>query len=107
MGGRPAWKRNEACVAKDFGTERTPLSGGNSRITRSDTLHKRLFIDSKRRKSHAVLKTFREIIPMARKEKKIPVLVLVEPKYQGYYVVVRSKDLEAFAKEVEKSWRRA
>lgn len=34
-------------VAKFFGTHRTPLSGGASRHTRSDTLHDRLFIEVK------------------------------------------------------------
>lgn len=41
------WKSVELRLAKMFGVRRTPLSGGNSAHTRSDTLHPRLFIELK------------------------------------------------------------
>ena len=40
-------KTQERRVARFFGTERTPLSGGASRHTRSDTLHPKLYIEVK------------------------------------------------------------
>ena len=42
-----SWKAYERRVARYFGSERTPLSGGNSRHTRSDSLHERLYIECK------------------------------------------------------------
>ena len=62
------WKSIEAHLARMFATERTPLSGGNSKMTRSDTLHPRLFIEVKQRKFHAVAKLFRETKELAKKE---------------------------------------
>jgi hypothetical protein len=100
------WKRNEREVAHDFGTERTPLSGGASRITRSDTLHRVLFIDVKRRKSHSILRTFRDISVLARRERKIPVLALAEERAHGYWMVVHCDDVLAFAEEVVKGFRK-
>ena len=41
------WKAFERKVAKALDTFRTPLSGGNSRHTRSDTLHKDLYVEVK------------------------------------------------------------
>ena len=41
------WKSVELRLAKMFGVRRTPLSGGNSAHTRSDTLHPTLFIELK------------------------------------------------------------
>jgi hypothetical protein len=43
------WKNFERVVAALFGTKRTSLSGGNSKITRSDTMHPYLFIECKTR----------------------------------------------------------
>jgi len=40
-------KTQERRVARYFGVERTPLSGGASRHTRSDTLHPDLFLEVK------------------------------------------------------------
>ena len=41
------WKSVEGEIARWFGSTRTPLSGGNSKHTRSDTLHKRFFVECK------------------------------------------------------------
>jgi len=48
------WKSVELRLARMFGTERTPLSGGNSKHTRSDTLHPRLFIELKHGNSSSI-----------------------------------------------------
>ena len=49
------WKSRERKVAKYFNTHRTPLSGGSSRHTRSDSLHDSLFVECKLRKKHSVI----------------------------------------------------
>ena len=43
MTARRTWKQRESDVAAFFNGERTPLSGGNSKITRSDVIHEDLF----------------------------------------------------------------
>lgn len=42
-----AWKKFERKIATKLGTFRTPLSGGSSRHTRSDTLHRELYVEIK------------------------------------------------------------
>ena len=55
MTARRTWKQRESNVANFFHGERTPLSGGNSKITRSDVIHDELFIECKLKKKHAVI----------------------------------------------------
>ena len=124
------WKAIESHLARMFSTERTPLSGGNSKITRSDTLHPRLFIEVKQRKFHAVMKLFRETKDLAKKEYaicwgcdgkgttkvfekcpacggegrwigKIPVVVLHETGSHDYLIVCEVSDLKRIAEEVK------
>jgi hypothetical protein len=75
-----AWKRDEREVAEYFGTHRTPLSGGSSRHTRSDTLHPTLFIEVKTRSAvpatwSAIRRLFEEIEQKAAVERKRAILV--------------------------------
>lgn len=93
------WKRRERQVATFFGTNRTPLSGGSSRHTRSDTLHDSLFIECKHRKKHSAVKLWQETAELARKENKIPVVALSEKGKQGFYVLIHSSDLLAVANQ--------
>ena len=88
------WKGVEARLAKEFGTFRTPLSGGNSRHTRSDTLHPKIFFELKHGSSaqmsyNKVCKLYGEVETQAFVENKIPVVVLHD---KG------SRDLQAFVK---------
>lgn len=82
-----------------FSTTRTPLSGGNSRHTRSDSLEPFLFIEAKYRQKHSVLTLFRETKKLAAKEKapdgkaKIPVVALAEKNQKGVYFLLHSDDL--------------
>lgn len=46
---KTTWKKFELKVAKDFGTNRTPLSGMVKSLTNSDTLHPDLYIECKYR----------------------------------------------------------
>ena len=38
-----AWKKRERDVASYFKGVRTPLSGGNGKVTRADVIHENLF----------------------------------------------------------------
>jgi hypothetical protein len=93
------WKGRERQVAKFFGTERTPLSGGNSKHTRSDTLHEHLFVECKQRKVHAAVKQWYETALLARKENKIPVVCLSQKGKPGFFILVHSSDLLAVANQ--------
>lgn len=94
MTSRSTWKRAERQTAKFFGTERTPLSGGNSKITRSDTIHHKLFVENKYRKKCAVRTLYDKTVKMAEKEKKVPVLTLHAANRKGFLIVVHSDDLD-------------
>jgi hypothetical protein len=95
------WKSIEASISRFFGTTRTPLSGGNGKMTRSDTLHPRLFIEVKQRKSHSTAKLFRSTKDLAKKESKIPVVVLHETGSHDYLIVCEVSDLKRIAEEVK------
>ena len=83
-----SWKAVERKVAKSLGTNRTPLSGGNSGHTRSDTLDEKLFVEVKHRKHFSVLSLYRATQLLARKENKIPVLCLKEKNQRGELAVM-------------------
>ena len=87
------WKGRERQIAEFFGTRRTPLSGGNSGHTRSDTLHKLLFIEAKQRKKHTAVTLWDETDLLARAEGKIPVVALTEKGRRGFWLVIHSSDL--------------
>jgi hypothetical protein len=82
MSGEPAWKKVERAVAHFWGTERTPLSGGNSRHgTHSDTLHPKVYIELKHGRAcpptwAGILKLFADVEQKAELERKRAVLVL-------------------------------
>lgn len=97
------WKRRERAVADLFGSVRTPLSGGSSRITRSDSLHPRLFVETKLRARHAVVTLWRAVATLAKQENKTPVLALTERGKPGVWLLIRSDDVVAVAKEIEQA----
>ena len=86
-------------MGRYFGSDRTPLSGGNGGVTRSDTLHDTLFIEHKHHKKHSVISLYDETKEMALKEEKIPVVTLSEKGRPGFYIVVHSDDLTAVANQ--------
>jgi len=83
-----AWKAFERRIAKSLGTERTPLSGGASHHTRSDTLHPELYVECKNAQRVNVFALWRETCPVAERENKIPVLALHEFDRQGTMAVI-------------------
>lgn len=96
---RNTWKQGERCVADFFGSKRTPLSGGNSGHTRSDSLSKYFFVETKYRESNATFKLFEKTKALAKKEKKIPVVCLIQKRKHGFLIVA---DASSFA---ELAWR--
>ncbi len=81
------WKKFEREVAKDFETERTPLSGSNSKQTNSDTLSDTYFIECKYKKKMGLFSLWKSVMALAGKEGKIPLLALKEKHAQGYLLV--------------------
>lgn len=89
------WKSIERKVASYFGSKRTPLSGGNSGHSRSDSLHPTLFIETKYRAVHSAVTLWRKTAILAAKEKKMPVVALAEKGSRGFWLVIHSEDLHA------------
>ena len=102
---RRTWKLFEARVANFFKTTRTPLSGGASRHTESDTLHEALFIEAKLRQKLPIADLFDEVMKKAKKENKVPLLALQKKNRKGWLLVCRPEDvhlISSYAKEYEK-----
>lgn len=81
MSRHPAWKKVEERVAAFIDTRRTPLSGGNSGHTRSDTLHPDIYAEIKHgagcpRSWSGVLDLFESTEELAAAEHKVALLVL-------------------------------
>jgi len=89
---RGTWKAGERRVAAFFGTLRTSLSGGNSKITRSDTMHGELFIEVKHRKKNSVRTLHDTVKEQAKAEMKIPVLAFLDTNRPGFLLVIHSDD---------------
>jgi hypothetical protein len=87
-----AWKQFERRVSRFFKTERNALSGGNSKVTRSDTLHPTLFIECKQRERFAVIRTWDDAKKSATVEDKTPVVCLSEKGRPGFWILVHSDD---------------
>jgi hypothetical protein len=89
------WKRRERQGARLFGARRQPLSGsaGRDDLTRSDSDHDKLFLETKLRASWSVRTLFDRTRELASKESKIPVLVLASKGRAGCLLVVDSADL--------------
>jgi hypothetical protein len=96
-----SWKKLEQKVARLRGTKRTPLSGGNSRQTRSDTLDDTFFIECKLRKNTAIWNLYEQVEELAKKENKLPVLVIKKKGKHGELFIVNDRYLKAFIENWE------
>ncbi len=98
------WKQFESTVARDFGSERNPLSGENSRHdTNSDALHEKVYIEAKRDQKVfgiRLVKLIEDTMAKAKKEKKVPMIAVKIKGKHGYMVVCHKKDLKALAEEM-------
>jgi hypothetical protein len=81
---------------------RQVLSGlsGRGERTRSDSTHKRLFIETKTRAASSVRSLWEETRKKARREHKIPVVMLYDKNKPGALIVVHETDLLAAASEL-------
>jgi hypothetical protein len=104
---RTSWKRRERNAARLFGAQRQVLSGscGRGERGRSDTTHDRLFIETKLRASSSVRSLWERTRELARRESKIPVLMLYAKGKPGGLVVVHESDLAAVAPELGDDWQ--
>ena len=94
-----AWKRRERDVASFFHGQRTSLSGGHGKVTRSDVMHNKLFIECKLRAKHTVVSLWDDTAKLAKEEDKTPVIALCEKNRPGFWVMVHSSDLDKLIKE--------
>lgn len=95
------WKAVERRIARWLGSERNPLSGRHGKISRSDSIHPLLYIETKWRKRHSAVSLWRDTAKKADKENKIPVCCLVEHSKHGFWLLVHSQDLLAVANQRE------
>ena len=94
-----AWKKRERDVAQYFNGTRTPLSGGNGKVTRSDVIHDDLFIECKLRAKHTVVSLWDDTAKLAKNEGKTPVIALCEKNRPGFWIMVHSDDLKKIKDE--------
>jgi hypothetical protein len=101
---RNTWKAAERRVAAMFGTLRQRLSGSSGRDdeTAADTKHPRLFIEVKYRAKHAARSLFDETANLAKKERKTPVVVLVDKGRPGFLLCLHINDLSFIASQLAK-----
>jgi len=96
-----AWKQMERNIAKKFGTERSGYEQSKKkRNTSSDTLHPRLYIECKRTKRVHLWTLWDRTQTEARRERKIPLLVLKHPDLASSLLVCRLRDIKKIAKEM-------
>jgi len=100
MADKP-WKQRERDGAGEFGAKRTIGSGSLGREDRtcSDSTHERLFIETKLRKSHAVVSLWDKTAKLAKKEKKTPALLFAQHQRPGFWVFCKLDDLPIVAAE--------
>lgn len=84
------WKAFERRVARAFGCERTPLSGGSSRHTRSDTLHPTLYIECKSNVAHPLLRGWNRHTAAAKAFGLMPLGMIIPGPPRGPLVVWHS-----------------
>lgn len=96
---KTTWKSKEEMLANLFGSTRRPLSGGNSKTGRDDSLHPKLFIECKYRQSHSVWNLYRKVEELAKKELRTPLIGLAEKNQQGILLAFNSNDLQVIVDE--------
>jgi hypothetical protein len=99
---RRTWQKAEDRVAAFFGVRRQLCSGSSGRddVTASDSTHPVLFVETKYRKCHTVRTRHDEVKERARKEKKTPVLALVDKNREGFLLGIHSDNFLTVAAEV-------
>lgn len=101
---RNTWKNFERYIAGIFKSTRAPLSGGNGKVTRSDSFHKSMFLSCKYTRSNH--KTVRSLIAAERQKAKVEgkfaVCVIGEfDDKQNSFVAIHLQDMAAFCEAVK------
>lgn len=100
MTSRSTWKQRERQSAALFGSVRNPLSCGHGGVTRSDSRHERLFLETKLRVKHTVVTLYDETAKLAKLEGKIPVVALAEKNRPGLWLLIKAEDMQSVANEM-------
>lgn len=87
---KSTWVRAEQGLAAIFGALRRPLSGSANRddIDSDDSLHPRLYLESKVRANSALWTLWRKTRAAAIRAKKVPVLGIREKHGKGCLLVI-------------------
>jgi hypothetical protein len=95
------WKQAERRVAEMFGCLRQVLSGSSGRPDKSasDSTHETLFIECKYRESHTTRTLWEGTRALARKERKTPVVALVDKGKPGALLCIHGDDFPAVIAE--------
>ena len=98
---KSTWKKREAQAAGLFGVRRQRCSGSSGRddCSRSDSTHDRLFIETKLRAAHSAVALYDATRILARREHKIPMVILAQKHRPGVLLLIDPADLEAVARE--------
>ena len=89
------WKAFERSTAKQFGSSRMLMKGTDEK---ADIKHPLFHIDCKLRKAWSIPRWFRELRTDARKQHKIPLLVLRRPTKKITYAVCEFDTFISLAK---------
>ena len=90
---RSTWKHLERQVAKFFGSVRNALSGRNSKVSASDSIHPTLFIECKLREKMPMWDLWEQSQEFGKKEGKTAVVALKKKGKKGFLLVVHCDDL--------------
>ena len=94
-----SWKVLERRVAEVLGGRRAPLSGSRGSDTTGDVIHPDLYVEVKQRAAGWHVATlFAEVKAKARKEKKMPVLVIHQRRGRSTLAIV---ELDTLAEALE------
>lgn len=89
------WKKAERRLARFFGSERRPLSGGNQGTgLRDDGMHEALHLESKYSAYTPLFTLYRETRNKANAEDRTPVIGLFEKAKPGMLLCIHSSDFE-------------
>ena len=88
MTSRNTWKQRERDIADDFDTKRNPLSGSMSGHSSSDSLSDTFYLESKLRANPPGWNLFLDTREKAKKENKIPIVVLSKKYHQDKIAMV-------------------
>ena len=99
---RSTWKHLERQVAKFFGSVRNALSGRNSKVSASDSIHPTLFIECKLREKMPVWDLWEQSQEFGNKEGKTAVVALKKKGKKGFLLVIHCEDLAKVCEEAFK-----